>query len=206
MTDYLTAPSHPDAYDDDDMLGILMLECWMYCQHQSSMDQLGWDTLQRLRGVAYGLYLAFEQGRNITPMVLAWREQPTIDLANYDEVGYELHAVAYPGHREEPAPELIARFHAPIDAFIYGLAGRIDASLLRIAPAAAEVGVDPVLGPRAVVTAGAYQVAGFILEQIEQHMVLRPAIHDEESGRQLGLGDDLAPGLFAAWKDYLARR
>jgi hypothetical protein len=164
MTDYLTEPSHPDAPDE---LNTLMIECWMYCQHQSSMDQLGWDTLERLRGVAYGIYLAFEQGRNIPPMMLAWREHPTIDLANYDDVGYELHAVAYPGHREEPAPELI-------DAFIYGLAGRIDASLQRIAPAAEALGVDPVLGPRAVVTAGAYQVAGFILEQIEQRMVLRP--------------------------------
>lgn len=204
MTDYLNQPSVPDAFGYD-MVDMLMTEAWLHCQPSSAADQLGWDTLQKLRVVPYGLYLNFEQGRNIPPMVLAWREQPDLDLANYDDVGYELHAVAYPGHREEPAPEPVARFHEPVDAFIVELAERIDQAVEETPQRQGTLLVQhgKITTARQILTnAAVLEVAGFILARIAEHMVLRPAVYDEDNGELLGLGDDIAPGLASSWRNF----
>lgn len=204
MTDYLSQPSVPDA-PSYGMVDTLMVEAWLCCQPSSAADQMGWDTLQKLRVVPYGLYLNFEQGRNIPPMVLAWREQPDLNLADHDDVGYELHAAAYPGHREQPAPELIARFHEPVDAFIVGTAKRIDRMVREMPQRKGTLLVQQgkiTTAAQILTHAAALEVAGFILARIEQHMVLRPEVHDDDSGELLGLGDDIAPGLAEAWKNY----
>lgn len=204
MTNYLTEPSL-ETYDVRDSV---LADFWVSCQPNSAADKLGFDTLKKLRQVPYGVYLAFEQGRNCPPMVLAWREEPDVDLANYEDVGYELHAVGQPGHRAEPAPEPVACFHEPIDAFIVEAAARIDQ---RAAELPQRLGTLLVQGgqltnpTQILINAMVYEVATKIIERIEEHMLLRPAIFEDESGRFLGLGDDLAPGLTAAWAAWRAR-
>lgn len=202
---YLTEPVHPDpgrAASQQELL----VEMWLHCQHQESAVRMGWDHLQQLRGVAYGLYLAFEQGRNINDCALAWRTEPCLNLADYEQVGYELHAVTYPGHRDEPAPRPIAEFHAPIDEFTQGLAAKLDEltgqlaqdplPLFQVRPGTLQV----LQAPAVLYTQIAYQLATVIAERIERHMVLRAAVYDDDE--LVGWGPDLAPGLTVAWQAY----
>jgi hypothetical protein len=202
MTNYLTEPAISRNVLED-----VLADFWVSCQPSPVMDKLGWDTLKKLRQVPYGVYLAFEQGRNCPPMVLAWRDEPDKDLANYDDVGYELHAVGQPGHRAEPAPELVALFHDPIDAFIVEMAKRIDerAASHQERPGALLVQSGQLTNvTQILINAAVYEVAGRIIERIEQHMLLRAGVYDDD-GRLLGLGPDLAPGLSGAWQHWRAR-
>jgi hypothetical protein len=196
---YLTEPALPNAFGFDVRKTVLD-EFWASCRPHPVMSERGWDTVKRLRSVPYGIYLAFEQGGNCPPMVLAWREQPDKDLANPDDVGYELHGVSQPGHRDGPVPELVARFHDPIDAFIVDLARRVDdgaAEVLRRAGTLRVQSGELTAAYQVLVNAASLEVVDFIAERIEQHMVLRPVAF--EDAVQEGLGEDLAPGLADAW-------
>lgn len=207
MTNYLTEPVHPDpgvACSQQELL----VEAWLACQHSEAAVKMGWSSLEQLRLPAYALYLAFEQGRNINPCVLAWRTDPDIDLASYDDVEYELHAVTSPGHRAEPPPPAIAEFHAPIEEFTQGLANRLDDLLGQQGQDSLPVfqvrnTLQVLQAPQILFTRVAYQLMGHILERIEQHMVLRAAVYDDDTEQWCGYGPDLAPGLGAAWRAYV---
>lgn len=204
---YLSQPSIPASFGYDIQEAVIV-DAWLTCQPSPVPDQLGWDTVKKLRMVSYGLYLAFEQGRNTPPMVLAWRDQPDVDLANHVEVGYELHAAGQPGHRDGPVPEPIARFHDPIDAFVVAMAAKIDEQVAKHPqrPGTLLVQYGKLTYPAQIlINAAMLEVAALILDRIEQHMVLRPTVFAGDS-QFLGLGDDVAPGLVAGWQRWLQAR
>jgi hypothetical protein len=207
MTNYLTEPVL-------DSLGNVqrdvLIEGLLSAQPSPVADELGWDMLKKLRSVSYGIYVAFEQGRNCPPMALAWRDKPEIDLANYDDVGYELRAAHEPGHRPTPPPAIIARFHDPIDLFTVAMADRVVQEICRIDPAELVVINGNLLNPvalqmDALIEQAGRQIARFLYARIEENMILRPIIYDEDGGDPLGYGQDVAAGLTQAWDDLVAR-
>lgn len=201
-TCYLTEPVHPDAGPDTQQ-DILLDECWLHCQDvdSSAARQRGFSTLRKLQLVPYGLYLNFERGREIAPCVLAWRQAPEVDLASFEDTGYELHAVVSQGHRLMDPPALVADFHAPIAAFAETLAAKADQHL---ESTAFESQAERIATQEKLLEQLARQLVEVILQRIQDHMVLRAAVLDED-GNLLGYGPDLAPGLVEAWRAYLNR-
>ncbi len=190
MVNFMTEPvAGTYGYD---MQAQVLYDAWVSSNWSPVPDQLEWDTLKHLRMVPYGIYLAFEQGRNSPAMALAWRDDAGYDLADSDQMGYELHAVHEEGHRDQDPPALVQRFHEPVDRYIAQMAELLDRNL---ATAPAE-------HRPALFEAFMRKIAGFILARIDLWMVLRPRLYDD-GGQLEGYGPDVAPGLKAAWDAFL---
>jgi hypothetical protein len=166
MTNYLTEPVFEDVFGYD-VRETVYVDAWIAAD-MSNPAQAGWPVLKQLRLVPYGMYLAYEQGMNAPGCVLAWRDQPDIDLANDEAAGYPLRYASDPALE---TPEVIRRFTEPIDQFIIGMANLLEQ----------ETRDDPGGIAPPLITACARQIAGYILARIENVMILRPDVIDHRT-------------------------
>ncbi|MFI5938058.1 hypothetical protein [Actinoplanes sp. NPDC051494] len=176
MTDYSTEPVTGKVYGNSGLREVA-IDAWVGVDHTLPADLSDWHNHRRLLLGPYGLFLAFEQGRNAPPCVFALKSNPGVDLANAD--GFRLRDLP-DDPDDETFPATLRDLYWPVAELTDRLAADTRRSIR-------DRGVE---------------VMTLLFARIAELGIVRAQEFDD--GDLIGLDRDIAAELPAAWAALIA--